>query len=734
MKKCEVLSPVGNMETLDYAISYGADAVYLSGTNYGARKYASNFTSEELETAVKRAHLYGVKVYLTINTLIYEHEIEDLIKYLEFIYQIGVDAIIVQDIGVLTLAHELLPDLELHASTQMHNNSNDMLTLLESLGVKRVVLDREMSLNEIKELPKTIEKEVFCHGALCVSYSGMCLFSKEILNRSGNRGECAGMCRLPYKMNTGGQTQPQAYYLSLKDLSTVNHINEIIDAGVNSLKIEGRMKSKEYVGYMTKIYRKLVDAYYKGEKYSLTEEEYKNIKILFNRGFTEGFIMNTKSEDMVNTLSPNHIGIHLGKYKAINNKIELTLDEDLTQGDKIQFYEAKEGMTVNFLYDKNDKLENHSCKHTVCYVDNFLKIKGTGELRKVGDINLEKEINNLPKRTVKIDGVITIKRDLPITLKVTCDDIVIIEEGLVPEIAQKRELTKEEVLKQIKKTGSYVYEFNNLEVDLDTGLFVNIKDLNELRRTCLDKLNEERTKKRKLDTDIKALPKYKQPFGQVRNIELNVIVETEKQYKVAKKYGVNIFTTNTYLLDKYKDEVYIKYEEKSYKQDNKPCIITDYGSLMHISNNTLVHTNYTHNVLNSYTTNFLTEKGIHTLCLSLEATLKDIEGITKNTSPSYLEVFIYGKTELMKMKYNPAPTSKEVELIDRNNEVYKIKNTPNYRYLISSKPLNKIEELEKYIELGITNFRVDFYDENSRVCETVLSKIVEKIHKNFKSE
>ncbi len=403
MKKCEVLSPAGNMKMLKFAVMYGADAVYLGGMRFGARKFSNNFNDEELMEAVEFAHKYGVKVYLTLNTLIYEEEVEDFIEYAKYIHSIGVDAVLVQDFGMAKLLRQCLPNLEIHASTQMHNNNGKMIDLLSSIGVKRVVLDREMSLEEISNLPKTVEIEVFCHGALCVSYSGECLFSSMVLNRSGNRGECAGMCRLPYRLKKGDSIDKDAkYYLSLKDLNAANYIPKIIDAGVSSLKIEGRMKSPEYVGYITKVIRELVDAYYEGHPRELSSLELKNMKLLFNRDFTKGFINDATNEEMVNRKSPNHKGIGIGMYNVRGAKIELFLDDDLVQGDVIRLEEANVGLTVNFLYDKNDKLINSVRKGSVAYIDNFLNIKGKGKVRKVSSYSLNKEIHKLPKRKVDI--------------------------------------------------------------------------------------------------------------------------------------------------------------------------------------------------------------------------------------------------------------------------------------------------------------------------------------------
>ena len=200
MKKTELLCPAGNFKMLEAAIYNGADAVYLSGNKFGARKFANNFNNEEIIEAIRLAHLYGVKVYITINTLIKDEEVEEFINFVEFIHKNNVDAVLMQDLGMINLVRKTFPNLEIHASTQFHNHNNEDLKFLKSIGIKRAVLAREMSIDEIKKLDIDIEKEIFVHGALCISYSGECLMSSMILNRSGNRGECAGMCRLPYKL------------------------------------------------------------------------------------------------------------------------------------------------------------------------------------------------------------------------------------------------------------------------------------------------------------------------------------------------------------------------------------------------------------------------------------------------------------------------------------------------------------------------------------------------------
>ena len=384
MKRVELLSPAGNMECLIGAVQNGADAVYVGGKKFGARAFANNFDYEELIEAIKYCHLYGVKIYITVNTICYENEIEEVLNYIDFLYNNHVDALIMQDLGLISLVREKYPNLPVHASTQMHNHNDLGLSYLKSIGISRVVLDREMSLESIKDLKTDIEKEVFIHGALCVSYSGCCLFSAMHGGRSGNRGECVGSCRLPYYLLENGKELEVdgRYIMSTKSLCTLNNIDKLIDSGVSSFKIEGRMKSKEYVSYITKLYREKIDNYYLTKKYNVTEEEIENIKKLYNRELTSGYLFNKYGNTLMNIKSSNHIGVHLGSViKVDKKKIYIKLDQDLNQEDGIRFDNDK-GMIVNKLYNDKDLLVNKIEKGKVAVIDNKIGLLRAKEVRK----------------------------------------------------------------------------------------------------------------------------------------------------------------------------------------------------------------------------------------------------------------------------------------------------------------------------------------------------------------
>ena len=346
----EILAPCGNIEILKAAIQAGCDAVYISGKNFGARKFAPNFTNEEIIEAVRYAHLRCVKVYVTINTIVYDHEFNELDSYLKFLDEILVDAVIVQDLGVVHYIRKNYPNIIIHASTQMNVHNVIGAKKLLELGIKRVVLARETDIDTVKEIISTgIEVEVFAHGALCYSYSGQCLMSYSIGGRSGNRGECAQPCRKKYTLYENGEKiSNECSLLSMKDLNTLDYVKELFNLGVTSLKIEGRMKSISYVTSVVKIYKNHLNNIIKSD-------DLKKLSLTFNRDFVKGYLFNNKNHDMTNTNSVNHQGVVIGKVLSVNKYgMELILDDELEVNDgirisrKIMMYIL---LKVNLMFD-----------------------------------------------------------------------------------------------------------------------------------------------------------------------------------------------------------------------------------------------------------------------------------------------------------------------------------------------------------------------------------------------
>ena len=346
----ELLAPAGSFEAMVAAISNGADAIYLGMNKFGARAYASNFDFEELERAIKYAHLRNVKIYVTMNTIVYENELAEAYKQIDTLYLLGVDGIIIQDLSIFSYVVENYPKMEAHCSTQMGIDDLEGTLLFKELGAKRVVLSREVPINKIKEIKtKTkIPLEIFVHGALCVSYSGNCLMSGLIGYRSGNRGRCVGSCRKPYELinTTTNETLSNSYILSMKDLKTIENINELKVA--DSLKIEGRMKEPVYVANVIKQYRDALDN-------KANKNTYINLNKTFNRTYTKGYIFGEDKKNIVNVNKPNNFGYKIGTItKILKNAYEITLIDELNQMDIIRIDHNNEdiNLSISKLYDK----------------------------------------------------------------------------------------------------------------------------------------------------------------------------------------------------------------------------------------------------------------------------------------------------------------------------------------------------------------------------------------------
>lgn len=745
MKKTELLSPAGNMEMLKLAIHNGADAVYLAGTKFGARKYATNFTDEEIIKAIDYAHLFGVKVYITINTLIKDDEIKEFIDYVEFLHKNNVDAVLMQDIGMIYLVRKTFPNLEIHASTQFHNHNIEDLKFLHSIGVTRAVLARELSINEIKNMDVNIEKEVFVHGALCISYSGECLMSSLIMHRSGNKGCCAGMCRLPYKLyenNTKVNTKGD-YLLSTKELCTLNNLKDILDANIDSIKIEGRMKSPEYVGYVTKLYRKAIDLYYQNKEINFSSEEINNLKVLFNREFTNGYILND-NENIINQTLPNHKGIQIGKVLNYSSKyITIKLDQELNQGDAVRFNNTNLGMYANFIYDKNKKLINKGKKNQLILLDNKINLKEKDDLYKTIDIKLLDKVKNYKEKKIPIEIEAVIKKDKPITIIFKDENNIARVEGKIPEIAETNPITENIIIEKLTKLGNSVYECNKIKIYLDNNLFISMKDINNLRRDLIDKLNNERVKSKIKFQKVNYT--FKNNKIKVTN-NISLLIDNENDYLELNKYNVNFYTENNILYNKYKNNnnIFLRLKRiinsfNNYK--NEKLITNDIGSInKYITNNEIVTDIYS-NITNCYSVKFLTTIGVKKIGLSPELNIDEANTLLNNYITTFneipnLELLIYGKPELMLLKHciinenlkngnkcNAVCKKNNYYIEDRNNKKYKIITNDCYIKLLSYKPIDYLKQINN---LKITNYYISLID----ISEEERKKIIEFLKEN----
>ena len=702
MIKHELLVPVGSLDALKAAIHNGADAVYLGGKKFGARAFAPNFTIDDILDATKLCHLYGVKIYITVNTLIYESEV-----------------------------HETLPNLEIHASTQMHNHSEETLKFLENLGVKRVVFARELPLDYISNIKTNLEKEVFIHGSLCISYSGQCLFSSLILNRSGNRGECAGMCRLPYKLyedNNLIKTDGD-YLLSPKDLCSINDFAKLMASDVTCFKIEGRMKSPEYVAVVTRIYRKLIDSYENNKELLVEKSDFDLLKAIFNREYTKGYLFNDK--DIMNIKSPNHIGLKIGEVtKVTPKKIQFKLIHNLKQFEGIRFKNHNIGINVNFIYNEHDKLINEGVKDTTIYLDNFM------DLKTLDDVMLTKPIvemypNGYKKVLVKMN--LEAKVGEKLKLKVTDgenNNCLNSEKEIEKSI--NAPINRERVQEVLTKLGDSPFKIDLINIDMDKDIFIPVGTLKNLRRDALDELKNIRENKKVnyLEKEFKREVKEKDSRG------ISVLVKTKEQLQACFDLNLkNIIVSNPKL---YQDDLIyrISRDNLNHNYTYDKLLVTDYASLVKYPNN---RADYFLNVTNHYTLDYL-NKYASVITISPENSLDNIKDIMSNyNNKNNIEVLIFGHIELMIMKYCPlnylvnkdkvchaCQNDKKYYLEDRNKKLYKLESNPlTHSTTIMNTNLTDLrKDINTLKNLGIKNFRLEFLDETYEEVKEIIEGVI----------
>ncbi len=736
----ELLSPAGNTLMLYQAIHNGADAVYLGGKNFGARAYSDNFDKTEIKHAIEYAHLYGVKVYVTVNTIIYEHEVYEFIEYVKYLYKIGVDAVIMQDIGMIQLVHQVMPNLEIHASTQCHNHNKEGIEFLQSIGVKRIVLDREMSLEEINKIPNNIEKEIFIHGALCICYSGCCLMSSLNGDRSGNRGSCVGSCRLPYKIAKNNAIIPTKgeYLLSTKELNTTSNIEEILKTNITSLKIEGRMKSPYYVGYVTKIYRKLIDNYYNNQPITIDKNITKNLKKLFNRKFTKGYLFN---DNIINTESPNHQGIHLGNViKVTSSKIYIKLDDEVSMEDGIRFKKNNLGMILNKIYNDKGLLVNHLNKNEILIIDNKISLKDKDIVLKTIDSKLNKTLASYDKKKIKVSWTIYAHINKPLKLSLTDykNTVSITSENIV-NIANNIITDTNTIKTKLSKLNDTAYIVDNINYDIDSNIFIPISILNNLRRTLVEKLNNKRINPNR-NIIINTPKEILKENNNNNNITLNFLARNNNQIlKLLTNNINNIYVEDYNLYKKYKytNKVYYILPRviNNYEEYNGEFLIAnELGSINKYSNNNKVISSYQLNITNNYSINLLKEKNVSKITLSPEVKLDDIKYLNTNN----LEILIYGKIESMIMKYCPVKetygkcincqnNNDKYYLIDHINNKYRILNNSCITRIMHHKNTDIIDKIKYLKNLGIYNYRIDLLDETDEEIELIIKKILNNI-------
>ncbi len=699
----ELLAPAGSVEALHAAIEAGADAVYLAGDMFGARAYANNFDRKELSKAIQFAHKRDVHIHVTVNTIARDDELNELANYLRYLDDIQADAALVQDLGVAKLAREVAPHLPLHASTQMSVHNVEGVQALARLGFSRVVLAREMSLEEIRNICKEspVEIETFMHGALCVCYSGQCLMSSMIGGRSGNRGRCAQPCRLPYTLvNEQGKNvldeKAGQYLLSPRDLNTIDVLPDLIRAGVSSLKIEGRMKRPEYVATVVSTYRKAIDAFY-GESDSFDRvQANKSLAQIFNRDFTTAYLLGNPGKNMMSDLRPNNRGLLIGRVISYDKEQKLAtmkLSGQLSSGDQLDVWVKVGGrvqLTVGTIY-RTDGMECEQAEagETVT-ISVPARIHPHDRVFKIYDARLMEKA-----RTFITAGAPVRRFPLSCHVKATMDEPLFVEyrdeqgnigkgqTSFLAEAARKNPLTKERIFAQVNRLGTSPFEITSVDMELEDGIMVPISEINRARREAIEQLEAKRLEKRKrvIGVYTEQLIKRQKPE---KSAQLMVAVDTPEKARTALAAGADgiLFGGESYqhtaiALEAYKAAYKLAQEYKARIDYNTPRILKDAAqkpfeklldalseippdaihahsigtlSLARRLTDFPLHADYSLISYNRETISFLKEYGVTEVTASPELNLEQLEELV-HASTLPVSAIVYGRLELMISEY-----------------------------------------------------------------------------------
>lgn len=782
--RVEILAPAGSMECLKAAIAAGADAVYTGGALFGARAYAHNLTEEELLEAIDYVHLHGRRLYLTVNTLIKDREMEkQMYDYLLPYYRQGLDAVIVQDIGLFRFIRKHFPDLPIHASTQMTLTGVDGAKFLEKEGAQRIVTSRELSMAEVKKIADETELEIesFVHGALCYCYSGQCLFSSFIGGRSGNRGQCAQPCRLLYR--TPEAKRPQ-YLLGLKDICTLELIPEMIESGIYSFKIEGRMKKPEYAAAVAFQYRKYADLYlkyyeecpaeenpaaYAMKKYRVREEDRQMLLDLYNRGgFHTGYYHTQNGREMISLNRPNHAGVPAVKVlaKKGRNVIAKALT-DLYPQDIIELPMRK----------GREKADNYTCKDAVrkgmnvqipVFADTPFKrdeIWMRTRNSTLIDTLREEFVNGKIKE--RICGTFRLYPQEKATLTVKCRDAEITVAGEKAQEALSQPMSRERIEKQLRKTGNTEFEFSFLKVEIGEKVFLPMQSLNELRREALETLEKVICEKYRRSGEVKDPEEDKTELSMEEEVlsgwtasvrtaeQMEVILEEEaigRIYvdctmfpRIWEKDSYVEWITKVHAAGK---EIYLVmpyiFRERTRKQYEAAynrifgagwdgILIANYESFAFLKEHGYtgrIMTDYNLYEFNQESRKFWKEKGVFEFTAPVELTERELQDLRVKDG----EVIVYGYFPMMisagciqKTTRGCLKKSGQTTITDRYRNPFVVKNECDYCYniLYNYVPLYLGDRMEEVYQIGPGRIRLMFTTERQQEVRQILSAYFE---------
>ena len=793
MNDIELLSPVGDFECLKAAVQAGSDCVYFGGSMFNARASAGNFNDDELKNAIEYAKIRNVKTNLALNILIKNDEFDEAFELAKKAYEYGIDAIIVQDLGLAKKLIESFPNLPIHASTQMTIHNLEGVLEAEKLGFKRVVLSRELSLNEIKYICENsnIEIEVFVHGALCICYSGQCLLSSMIGARSGNRGKCAQPCRLPYELISCESSESsnetlldKGHLLSPRDLCSLELIPELVKSGITSFKIEGRLKTPEYVSTVTRIYRKYIDLAKSNKPYIIDEADKQDLMQVFNRGgFSTGYLSNEPNQNLIYKNKPNNMGIFIGTVYNFNpNKgyISLKLENAISIGDSVSLEKEKNLYNISELMIQNKNIQT-------AHKGDIVKIGRIKGRISVGDkiykinskeLNLEaNQLTNSESRKAKINCKIAIHENEPITLNIytnnsASDDIYnninfTITSDLIPVQATNAPITSERIKEQINKLGGTPFEFENIDIELDNNLYVpSISKLNQMRRDAVEKLynilkdrihrttsslssidTRDLSTENSITTIIKEKPvsillntlntsyNYKE-LQNVNRIYIPLKFFYNENYKNIIDDLTSNYNTYIYMPSIIKNTANIELSNtlesilKTYKI--KGFVVSNLSNFKILENYLLnyeIIANYNMNIYNNNSLSELKELGINSAIISPE-----LDKLTINTVNHLvpIEAIVYGAIPVMTTNYCLLSKSNNCLQTCKSNcnsgQKYYLKDRMDLKFRIIPDSFSRTTTIYNSkkisyspVELNVDSIRLDFLDENVEEINNIIT-------------
>lgn len=759
MKKPEILAPCSTPESVTAALNAGCDAIYIGGSAFGARAYAENPSDDTLHEIIKTCATRGVKVFITLNTLYKENEIQKVLDFVEKVYSYGAYGLIVQDLGMVSLIKKYYPNIRISASTQMTVHNSDAIDMLTAMGCSRIVLARELSQNEITDICSkkgNTEIEGFIHGALCVCYSGRCLMSSIIGQRSGNRGRCAQPCRMEYSLLKDDKTLKSGYLLSPKDISTAEILDKVLETGIDSLKIEGRMKSPEYVYEVVSTYRKYVDEVMDKGTLTIDKEDISNLTQIFNRGgsSSHGYYDTYSSLSMLSK-SPKSSGVEIGVvtgYNPKNKRCSIKLSRPVTAGDGIEIWSKQHtGTGVN---------QTASAGNTISVVvDGYIQ-KGDRVFK-----SFDKALNDVLKKTYSKN---TRKMAVNAIASVNVGEKSYIEfpdygirvYGETAETPLNRPMTEEDIVSRLSKTGDTPFKFNFLNCNIGENVYIPVSALNSLRRDACSELENKIIENTQRE-DISATyePKVLEKAENINNISVKVrtweqfvsALETSpkriycevldsKAVELAHQKNIELYFALPYI----SRDGYGKYFDKLDKYNPDGYLLRSLGK---ISTNKPVVTDYTFNIFNKQTISVLENTyKIENYTLSPELNLQELQNLTSDKS----EVVIYGRLPLMTTHQCPVgihcankKSGKYCKLkgIEGN---YQLKDRKNVKFpivrdcdncvafILNSAPICILNKKDDILSLNSNMLRLDFTTESAKTVKAVIQEHINVLQKGNK--